>query len=223
MSQRGGGVKTERKVTGNIFFDEKAAEILCKFLIDKIIPYDLCEPYTACDRRVLDACCGDGALGNHLWDCGNVDYVDINPMSKVSDYKLNLIDILEWKPKYKYDLIICNPPWSPVEKAEAIYHHLLTILKSWGYLIFIINYAFINTNWQRGERLGRGKTIFLPRYTFAKSLKKFNPESSGLLDPVVMINRRNKNDAPFFCNIPPEICKTKQLVLSQYNYTIIWR
>jgi hypothetical protein len=119
-------------------------------------------------------------------------------------------DILDYKPDKQYNIIICNPPWTPVGDALTIYNHLVDLLSPHGYLFFVINYAFINTGWKRGSVLGKGGVIFLPRYLFAESLRKINPESTGLLDPVLMIHPgkcAHVKKYDFFCPIPPSVCK----------------
>ena len=215
MANRSGGIPTERNVTNDIMFDYESAKWLFEWLYSNLLmPFRWYSP-----RKGLDACCGTGVLGRALSEYVRyVDYVDIKQYA--GGVKVNLIDILEFKAdKFsdKYDAIICNPPWSPVDLSEKIYHHLLGLLKPHGWLYFIINYAFINTGWKRGAKLGKGIQIPLPRYTFHKSLKICKPESTGLLDPVLMINRQDSIDPPFFCPIPPEICKTDQRLLGVEN------
>jgi len=202
--KRVGGIPAKRKTSNDVYFDEAVAGWLWDFIFEHdLYPID---PY---DYKILDACAGNGVLGKKLMDkLGNMfsdyeldgsaecDYVDIDS----NDLWVDSCDILEWDAGYKYDIIICNPPWSPCIYAERIYRYLLTLLKPDGWLYFIINYSFINSNWKRGEKLGNGLTIFLPRYTFHKA-------GCPLLDPVLMINRQNKDDPPFFCLIPPEIAK----------------
>lgn len=203
-TNRSGGKSTERSVTNDIMFDHDAAWWLWDWLFKQGLVQTKC-------TGVLDACCGTGILG--CWWIPKSEIVDFVDVKMNGFHRCYQTDILKWEPGSKYDVIICNPPWSPVHQAEGIYHHLLSLLKPKGCLYFIINYAFLNTGWKRGAKLGRGIQIPLPRYTFHKSLKEHNPESTGLLDPVLMINRQRVDDPPFFCPIPPEICKSDQKIL----------
>lgn len=217
MAKRNGGShqKKEFDTQNNIFFDKHVADWMFNWFFDNIYINNIIVKTT---DIFLDACCGNGVLGDSFCKAKDkmfkypydIDYVDNNVKESL---KFKNRDILYWKPEYKYNIIICNPPWTPVELAEEIYHHLLTLLEPGGILLFIINYSFVNTNWKRGEQLGNGITIFLPRYTFHKSLKNNNSDSTGLLDPVLMINRQNKIDLPFFCPIPPTICKNDQIIM----------
>lgn len=211
MSKRNGGSNTERKTTNDVYFSQDSAD----WLIDWLIDNHLISIKSCLHANVLDACCGKGALGLALKTyIPNIDFLDHK--FTMNHIDIILRDILSWSPLYKYDIILCNPPWSPVSRALDIYMHLLSLLKPNGTLYFIINYAFINTNWQRGASLGNGYRIDLPRYTFAKSQKENNPDSNGLLDPVLIIKGDLKltSPPPFFCPIPPEICKTDQKLMA---------
>lgn len=229
MSKRLGGKPSDRNISNDIFFDYEPARFMINFIFNRLDVDLTFNNWTFISNKyeykILDACCGNGVLGNCIIDLlklksKNIDFVDIKIQESLTTKLFSnfyIADILEWKPSFKYNIIICNPPWSPVDRAEEIYHHLLSLLDEKGILVFIINYAFINTNWKRGEKLGNGITLFLPRYTFNNALKAYKPESCGLLDPVVMINRQSKLDMPFFIPINPIICKTEQLIIGDKN------
>jgi hypothetical protein len=135
-------------------------------------------------KKVLDACCGDGALGIAIEHCvgSKVDYVDINNRPQFE--KAIVCDILNWKPQYKYDLIVCNPPWIPVKAPLRIYWHLVSLLNEHGVLIYIINNTFCYQGAERGRTLRYQKHYELPRYTFMSA-------GIGLVDCGVMVYHKN--------------------------------
>lgn len=154
--RRSGGIKRPFDNDNDVYFnDTNAFEML-----DYLYPHYSKYKYPA----VLDACCGKGALGNAL--------MKIKPCHVTSqDIKQSGESILDYKALYNFDIILCNPPWHPVELPEAIYYKLISMLNPDGVLIFIIDNVFCYQGIDRAKKLNFQKYYFLPRFVFKSSGK----------------------------------------------------
>jgi 2-polyprenyl-3-methyl-5-hydroxy-6-metoxy-1,4-benzoquinol methylase len=134
QKKRGGGSNIEKPPENDIYIHPKHAQEIVKYLSPHF-PIRL-------HYNVLDACCGHGVLGDAI-----KDYYSRKINSDVSityqDIKINGKSILDEKYDKLFDIIICNPPWVPVDLPEAIYHYLIGLLNTGGVLIFIINNTFV--------------------------------------------------------------------------------
>lgn len=176
MGKRNGGISKEGKRNNiqenDVFFDPITA---------KIISYNLSAHFIEISTeknnlKILDACANNGVLGDSVYyyaKIGNPDQPDIYYQDIKYDIEQtmtceNMIggNILDYKPDIKFDIIICNPPWVPVELPEAIFHHLLTLLTDDGILFFVVNLPFFYQGKDRAKKLKFQKLYFLPRYIF---------------------------------------------------------
>ena len=98
-------------------------------LADGIAPWLADEP-----QRVLDLCCGTGALGilaAHVFEGASVDLVDDDPDALVAARRnvqigdvserveVHASDLFEALVGRRYDLILCNPPYVPTAELDA--------------------------------------------------------------------------------------------------------
>lgn len=187
---RSGGVATGETHDQNVYFIPEVAEIMFDYLKPHYADYKC--------PLILDACCGSGVLGKSLSKILNgkckTTYHDIN---------MNGQSILEYKTHWKFDIIVCNPPWAPVSTAEKIYHFLISMLSDAGVLFFIINNTFMYQGWERAVELQCSRYYFLPRYVFKWS-------GRPLLDCGAMVYHKSQvpdNAIPLSCyiHIPPDI------------------
>jgi hypothetical protein len=161
-------------------------------------------------NNILDACCGYGALGftfNKLIPKAKCDYVDKEcpPLwidKSISD-NFSRKDITECYQRQRYDIILCNPPWT-VKKAELIYHHVINLLKPNGILFFLIQNIFIYQGYDRSINHKWDAWMFLPCYIYSQS-------GAPKLDCGIGVYI---NDKPFeqkenriFMSIPPSVKK----------------
>jgi hypothetical protein len=152
MNNRPGGKTTKREVSENVeFYPDNAFELM-HYLRPHFTMLFMSRPYRL---KVLDACSGSGNLGNKFEEIfsSKVDYAEIQN-------GVNVHDIEE-----KYDVIICNPPWS-LKISLPIYWKLVDLLRPDGILIFIINNVFCYQGSERASELKYQKYYFLPRWTF---------------------------------------------------------
>ena len=171
MANRSGGVRHEADGDNDVYFHRWNAEELISYLRPhylKQLDRERC--------RVLDACAGEGVLGKvfaRKYPQAAVVYQDIKTSGE---------SILDFEDDEGFDIIICNPPWIPVELPEAIYHKLDDdLLNPGGVLFFVINNTFCYQGPERALALDFQKFYFLPRYAFATSGK-------ALLDCGVMVH-----------------------------------
>lgn len=163
---------------------------------------------------ILDACCGDGVLGKsfkHKIANTEIDYVDIdknNCFYTTFTDDFYILDILKVKTNWRYDIIICNPPWIPVELPEQIFHHLRTLLAPNGVLFFVINNTFVYQGWKRAITLPIDKYIFLPRYTFASS-------GNALLDCGVIVSKKETTENKCFIHLPKEYNSKQEVIKNE--------
>jgi len=172
---RAGGSTTKGKRNNvqenDIFFHPFVSNALIKALSVHINNKKLVNAFLYDNKfRVLDACCGAGALGTSFkkhFKNSTVDFVDI--MNQTGLKRFKKLNIAYWKPSYQYDVILCNPPWIPVEIPMEIYYKTIDLLKPTGTLFYIINNTFCYQGPKRGKRLKFQKYYFLPCYTFASA------------------------------------------------------
>jgi hypothetical protein len=168
----GGKTNIGRDHNQNVRFHTKNAIELAEYLLPH---YSV----LGGEINILDACAGDGVLGNainielkkHIGIDANVSFID----------ELYGHDVFD--ENGEYDLIICNPPWA-IKQSLPIYNHLLSLLSQDGILIFIINNVFVYQGSDRAESLKYQKYYFLPRWTF-------KPAGRPLLDCGVMVYHEN--------------------------------
>lgn len=154
----------------DVYFVKEEADIIFNYLLPHYENIN--------NPVVLDACCNDGVLGKSfekIIDCKKVEYQDIKKDNK---------SILNFFPNYKYDIILCNPPWTPVKVPLEIYNHLELLLSDIGILVFVINNVFCYQGWERASKLKYQKYYFLPRFVFKWS-------SRPLLDCGIMVYHKN--------------------------------
>ncbi len=166
------GFKNKSFDDNDVYFSEEVADVMIRTLKNHIT-------YKK-NPKILDACAGpDGVLGKTLAKHCKTEEVWLQ------DIKYNGKSILNYKPDMKYDLIICNPPFVPVELAEDIFHHLYSLLDDDGIMFFVINLTFFYQGWERAKKLIYQKIYFLPRYVFAWM-------NRPLLDVGVAVTHKNK-------------------------------
>lgn len=162
MGKRSAGIGVRKAETdNNVYFHRLNAEELITYLKKHFVSLLQLSPYNP-PCRVLDACAGREALGRvfkEKYGC-EVTFQDIKQKGE---------SILDYKPGHPFDIIVCNPPWIPVELPEAIYKKLVTLLAPGGVLFFIVNNTFCYQGPDRATALFFNKFYFLPRYTFASS------------------------------------------------------
>lgn len=155
MRTGGTGIRTENP-NNNTRTPKRTAEFIAEYLSSH---------YDNIPGHMLDACAGDGVLGDAFMEksiCQSLFDIDINPG------KENIIkgDVLSLK--FDFDIIICNPPW-PEKIAKEIYHHLYCLLNDGGVMFFLINNVFCYQGYDRAVELPFQKYYFLPRYAFKES------------------------------------------------------
>lgn len=168
MKRAGGSRNRDHVIDENIEFPLDYADQMAKYLLPHY-------SNLLVTMKVLDACSGSGNLGSSFlkYSAGHVCfYVD----------EFNGQDILQLDNE-KFDLIICNPPWS-LKIALKIYNKLLTLLSDDGILFFVINNVFCYQGSSRAEILKFQKYYFLPRWIF-------KPSGRPLLDCGVMVYHAN--------------------------------
>lgn len=190
MGKRAGGVAGIPGMDNEIYFVPEVAKIM----IDKIAHH-----FPKYPDRILDACAGKGVLGEAIYnwyrkrgELIGINYQDI-AYKEECDKKIGG-SILDYHPGFKYNIIICNPPFHPVDIAFNIWKHLMSLLYPGGLLIFIIDSTYIYQGWQRAIELKYEKTYFLPRYVFdfgnnkkKKLIKTKGKSNVVLMDISVMI------------------------------------
>jgi len=176
MSKRqAGGSVRKSKYENDIYFNYINAFEMFSYLYPHFS--NISHPF------ILDACAGDGVLSNAIRDVSKKVCSII-----CQDIKEYGESILYYDAPTDFNIIVCNPPWIPVEEAEKIYHHLLSLLTDDGILFFIINNVFCYQGWKRAKELKFQKFYFLPRFTFLSSGKP-------LLDCGVLVYHKN-NEIP---------------------------
>jgi hypothetical protein len=173
MGKRTGGIRSERESTNNVYFHKQNAEELVKYLEPHFSTLVSLQKMRGLKTLVLDACCGKKVLGKVFQKKYGCDVI-------FQDKEEGGQSILEFVPEKLFHIIICNPPWVPVELAEAIYHKLITFLSPGGILFFVINNTFCYQGSDRAKALPFNKFYFLPRYVF-------KPSGKPLLDCGVMV------------------------------------
>ena len=94
------------------------------------------EPWLACEpKRILDLCCGCGAIGvtaAFVFPAATVDLVDIDAQAlELAERNVGLhgaggrvrvveSDLFANLPDARYDLILCNPPYVPTAELEGL-------------------------------------------------------------------------------------------------------
>lgn len=131
---------------------------------------------------VLDACSGNGVLGRAFSD--ELERLGCKPTVIEAEKKAG-VDVLNIPVSKKFDVIVCNPPWS-LDQALPIFQHLETLLAADGVLFFVINNVFCYQGSDRAETLDYQKFYFLPRWTF-------KPAGRPLLDCGVMVKHEGGN------------------------------
>lgn len=189
MPKKTGGTRTRNhEVNENVEFPFEYAKQMAEYLRPH---YSHLPKY----MNILDACSGGGNLGQSFLSHSNgivCYYVD----------KFNGQDIHEIDDG-KYELIVCNPPWS-IKTALPIYNKLLTLLSYNGILFFIINNVFCYQGSSRAEILKYQKYYFLPRWVF-------KPSGRPLLDCGVMVYHKN-NIIPRDAVLLPPYIPLKRMV-----------
>ena len=148
---------------------------------------------------ILDACSGkDFVLGYAIKKKIKNCYL------KCFDILINNCKIQDFNFAEKFDIIVCNPPWTPVTEAFEIYLKLKSILTENGVLIFIINNSFCYQGISRAYCLDYQKYYFLHRSAFADSGKK-------LLDCGVLVFHNNGFVPVVAANLKPFIWKKREL------------
>jgi len=153
---------------------------------------------------ILDACANDGVLGYSIYN--NCEYSQLELQDiKVTGQKVQDTDF----GGRVWDIIICNPPWTPVEEPLEIYNKLVSLLEKGGVLFFVINNVFCYQGWKRAVELKFQKYYFLPRYVFKASGKP-------LLDCGIMVYHNGRMPMKAarlrpFIHIPPEAVKNEIL------------
>lgn len=185
---RTGGIKTEREVDENVYFHPRNAWEMFNYLSPHFaIPHDEAP-------QILDACAGSGILGKAVkeyYDISKTDFVDIKHGADV----LNI--------NKKYDIIVCNPPWS-LKISLPIYWRLVEhCLAPYGVLFFIINNVFCYQGSDRAEGLKYQKYYFLPRWTFHHA-------NRPLLDCGVMVYHKGDHLSERSAILTPYIPLTRQ-------------
>lgn len=159
--------------------------------------------YPNVNLSVLDACANDGVLGKAIkkWylksGMGNAKVI-------FQDIKQKGISILDYVPKKKFDVIICNPPWKE-KLARDIYFWLMRHLDETGVLLFVINNSFLYQGWERARSLGCQKFYFLPRFAFAKAGIPLTDGGVAVYHAGPVPRRSIEN--PVYIDIPPEVAK----------------
>jgi hypothetical protein len=118
-----------------------------KEVIDKMIQWSEIETIYG-DPRVLEPSAGMGAIAERIrqemphskLDC--VEFLDINARAlKAKGFNVFHQDFMEFKPDYKYNLILMNPPFS-LEKDKDAYishiNHAWDLLDKFGVLVAIV-------------------------------------------------------------------------------------
>jgi hypothetical protein len=207
MGKRQGGIPTERKPSSTVHFDQEIARYL---MLDLLSRYGL---WVSDSTNGLDACCGKGVLGLAYQWAAQVKGLPSVPMTFLDTKRLTSLpfqvsacfvetDVLTWRSKRLFDVIVCNPPWMPVGIAEEIYHTLYNRLTLQGVLFFVINTTFLYSSVERASRISYNDVVLLNRYTFARS-------GCPLLDPCVVVGRRSEARPPGkLINIPLKITRS---------------
>lgn len=182
MANRSGGkVKPGRAHETDVYFVPEVAELIIKKLLCHLPP-------RRSRLRIMDACAGNGVLGVAMRKV-ILEKTEHGITGMAFVEKKHGVDILTYKDRGGFDVIICNPPWVPVELAEKIYYKCLSLLNDGGVMFYIINNTYVYQGWQRAIKLTFQKYYFLPRYVFSWQNKK------KLLDCGVMACHRGKMPA----------------------------
>lgn len=204
MANRGGGLKHKSKVENNIYFNRQYADIVFEYLKTH---YDfLYRGMIGNTINILDCCAGNGILGESIYNIIKPNHKDTK--LTLLDNRMKIIktehecikqDIFNYNTNNKFDIIVCNPPWIPVDVPEAIYHRLIKMLNDRGMLFFIINNTFCYQGVNRAKDLIFQKYYFLPRYTFFNSGKK-------LLDCGILVYHKSYYSSIHISNILNNNC-----------------
>jgi hypothetical protein len=199
MGNRNGGIKNE--LSGKKNNDIKTHPTVARMMIDHLSPHFDLIPYP----RILDACSGqDIVLGKAIKN----KYESLGKKIESLDYQDREIDgkcILSFKPKKKFNIIIANPPWVPVNFALDVYNHLIDMLDYNGVLLFVVNNVFCYQGEERALQLFYQKYYFLPRYAYKWSGKK-------LLDAGVLVKHNDQKLSNRAVIQPPFIPINRRLV-----------
>jgi len=199
------GSNKNEKHDQDIFLNWQEAEIICKDMLHGRLETDPCNQVQI---SVLDACCGNGAFSKGFIKFFNNDDDILLSLADIKKYDMLNITVLHnyiygnvLEINQQYDIILCNPPWAPVDNALEIYLHMQSLLSPSGIMLFIINSTFLYQGQERANLLKYDAVKFLPRYTFEGSGKP-------LLDPVVIrasVDSFRNN----YLHIPKSIAKVK--------------
>ena len=214
MGKRSGGGKHQSSSDGVIYTHPDCADAIMEVVWNKI-SRNGCEADS--DTLILDACSGEGVLGmaflkelpvpEVILDSVRMDFVDINQPDTKAEYPVNFTccDILNWKPRYHYGFIICNPPFDE-KTATAIFNHLKTLLSKNGVLIFFNPFGWFCQSDTRCRSLGF-------RYIIPMSTKMYMISGTGLLHLCVGIYINDDYEDKGFVPLPhtvKELLKDKE-------------
>jgi len=179
---RGGGahLKSDPKIEidNNYYFTDYQADFIFNYIMAHMALIK--------NPHILDVCSGTGVLGKailKLFEFGGCNFIDIKKCSwltkKLDCYEGadNFIgqDFLKPLPMAsgrKFDIIVVNPPWAPLEIAFKIYQKALTLLSPNGILFFIINNTFTYQGRDRLPLLKFQKYYLLPRNCFNTNVNR---------------------------------------------------
>lgn len=156
------GFKDKPSTNDDINFHPVVADLTFKYLKPH---YDYIK-----DPLILDACSGiNGILGKSLLN----QYKSNNKGTLIlQDILIDGTSILDFTFDVKFDIILCNTRWSPVEFTEKVFHYLYdNLLDNNGVMFFVVNNTFIYSGWKRGIKLNYQKFYFYPRYVFKHAKK----------------------------------------------------
>ncbi len=162
-----GDIKTD--LDYNYYFEKQQTDFIFRYLQNHL-------SLGNCD--ILDACSGDGTIGISLldkYDAGGANFVDLKKTfwiakvgGNVQSQEFGGQDFLTTPhdPERRFNIIVCNPPWNPTDRALAIYEKCLSLLSEDGVFFFLINLPFIYQGRDRYNKLKFQKLYCLPRTTF---------------------------------------------------------
>jgi hypothetical protein len=140
----------------------KTPKDLAEAAIDRI-QYDEEIAYYMPVNYILDAGCGDGVWAKEcirlVYPSGDencypfIEAIDLEPCIKERPDLVDKVitgDFLEYNPKYHFDLVCGNPPYS---LAEEFIRHSFELLSYTGYIYFLLRLSFL-------EGIARGRGLF---------------------------------------------------------------
>lgn len=174
----GGADNPDQSILDNdYYFDKETAEFIFKYL----------EPHLHFPEypqgvSILDLCSGESCvLGTSINNIIQNSKKNIYGKS-LSGSMYNTVTFVDKKfgndlftykyQRNEYHIIVCNPPWIPVDLAFNIYKKCLKLLSPSGVLFFKINNTFIYQGPERWSELKGQKYYFLPRYVFDNSINR---------------------------------------------------